>query len=102
MTNAINAAMTNTPLEMPFNRLIFPPYFRCHFRSARQAKPPAPPCLLRGRGLLPRQLVPPPHVGDAFLISRNHHFRSLGNRDALFAARRDRAPRALLRVNHFP
>src|SRR5579859_8020855 len=77
MTRAINAATTNTPLEIPLNKFIT--------------------LSLWGRSLpVPGQLVPAAHIRDSFFIPRDHHFGPFGNGAAVVVAGSNRAARALL------
>src|SRR5258708_14661417 len=92
MTRAINAATTNTPLEIPFNKFINSLLSRAYWAG----RGPAP----RSSSLFVRQIVPSLHVGDAFLIPCNHYFGPLGNGSAAVVTRSNRAARALLRKDH--
>src|ERR1700732_3842804 len=49
---------------------------------------------------LARELVPPPHIRDALLISLNHHFSAFFNSGALIGARTKAAPHSAQRENH--
>src|SRR6266851_7900007 len=48
-----------------------------------------------------RQLAPQTDVGDSLVVARYHHFCSLGDRAAVFAARAADATCANLRINDF-